>query len=151
MKTKVNVLLLASALLVGLGFVIMLKFNHSSNNSEPKVEAQTIRNELEKNFSVIKIVNIVGAKAVDAFGEKLKVNEWYVQSNITLSVFRINTKSTNYTRLSQLMANGEKATTRIKTTNGDPMGAYVDAEILLLGDEVLVLSDLEQYQVVSIR
>ena len=88
---------------------------------------------------------------MDAFGNKLQRNEWYVQSNITYVVFPINTRSTNYTSLSWLMSNGKKEITRVKITNGEPLGAYVDAEILLLGDKILVLNDLEKYQVVSIK
>lgn len=123
-----------------------------TDNNKNKIETETIDFERSKDFSVIKVVNIVDTLlAVDAFGNKLKCNEWYVQSNITRVVFPINTKSTNYTNLDWLMSNGKKELARVKITNGEPLGAYVDAEILLLGDKRLVLNDLEQYQVVSIK
>lgn len=123
------------------------KIVNNANN-----EKETIEFESSKSFSAIKIVNIVDTlKAVDAFGNKLKNGDWYIQSNITRSVFPINTRSTNYTNLDWLMNNGNKELARVKITNGEPLGAYVDAEILLLGDKQLVLNNLEQYQVVSIK
>lgn len=117
-----------------------------------KDERETIEFERSKSFSAIKIANIVDTlKAVDAFGNKLKAGEWYIQSNVTRSVFPINTRSTNYTNLGWLMNNGNKELVRVRITNGEPSGARVDAEILLLGDKKLALNDLEQYQVVSIK
>ena len=122
------------------------------DTNKGKIETETIEFERSKSFSAIKIVNIVDTlKAVDAFGNKLKKGYWYIQSNVTRSVFPINTKSTNYTNLDWLMNNGNKELVRIKITNGEPLGAYVDAEILLLGNKKLVLNDLEQYQIVSIK
>ncbi|HEX7542631.1 MAG TPA: hypothetical protein VF385_00920 [Patescibacteria group bacterium] len=121
-------------------------------NNRVKQNTETIEFERSKDFSFIKVFNIVDTlKGVDAFGNKLKIGEWYVQSNITRSVFPINTKSTNYTNLNWLMANGKKELARVKITNGEPLGAYVDVEILLLGNKVLVLNDLERYQVISIK
>jgi hypothetical protein len=125
------------------------------NNGQDKIETETIEFELSKDFSVIKVIDIIDIidtmLAVDAFGNKLKLNEWYVRSNITRVVFPINTKSTNYTKLDWLMANGKKELTRMTITNGRPFGIYVDAEILLLGDKVLVLNDMEQHQVVWVK
>jgi len=123
-----------------------------TDNNKSKIETETIEFERSKDFSVIKVINIVDTLlAVDAFGNKLKHNEWYVQSNITRVVFPINTKSTNYTNLDWLMSNSKKELARVKITNGEPLGAYVDAEILLLGEKILVLNDLEKYQVVSVK
>lgn len=138
-------------LVVGLGILLTIIVDRGQKNHE-QIEKQTIEQEWQKKFSAIKIVNIVDTiRAVDAFGNKLKAGEWYVQSNVTHSVFPINTKSTNYTNLDWLMNNGNKELARVKITNGEPLGAYVDAEILLLGDKRLVLNDLEQYQVVSVK
>lgn len=125
------------------------------DNNKSKVETETIEFERSKDFSVIKIIDIIDIidtmLVVDAFGNKLKLNEWYVQSNITRVVFPINTKSTNYTKLDWLMANGKKELARMTITNGRPLGIYVNAEILLLGEKNLILNDLEQYQVISIK
>ncbi|MFA5644561.1 MAG: hypothetical protein WC928_03490 [Patescibacteria group bacterium] len=125
------------------------------DNNKSKVETETIEFERSKDFSLIKVIDIIDIidtmLAVDAFGNKLKLNEWYVQSNITRVVFPINTKSTNHTKLAWLMAKGKKELTRMTITNGRPLGIYVNAEILLLGEEILILNDLEQYQVISIK
>ena len=122
------------------------------DSNKSGIETETIEFERSKDFSVIKVINIIDTlAAVDAFGNKLKCNNWYVQSNITRVVFPINTKSTNYTSLDWLMSNGKKELSRVKITNGEPLGAYIDAEVLLLGGMVLVLNDVEQYQVVSIK
>jgi len=74
-------------------------------NNRVKQNTETIEFERSKDFSFIKVFNIVDTlKGVDAFGNKLKISEWYIQSNITRSVFPINTKSTNYTNLNWLMS-----------------------------------------------
>ncbi len=144
----------ASAIVVVFVFVNVFESTtrQKINNNKGNIETETIEFERSKDFSVIKVIHIVDTLlAVDAFGNKLKHNEWYVQSNITRAVFPINTKSTNYTSLDWLMSNGKKEIARVKITNGEPLGAYVDAEILLLGDKILVLNDLQKYQVVSIK
>jgi len=139
-------------LIVALGTVLLLISLRHEEKVSLRTEEQTVEQERQKDFTAIKVINIIDTlRAVDAFGHKLKVNEWYIQSNITRSVFPINTKSTNCTKLDWLMSNGKKELSRIKITNGDPLGAYIDGEILLLGNKKLVLNDLEQYQVVSIK
>jgi hypothetical protein len=153
---KLYLILFIAASAIVVVFVFVNVFESTTrqkiNNNKGNIETETIEFERSKDFSVIKVIHIVDTLlAVDAFGNKLKHNEWYVQSNITRAVFPINTKSTNYTNLDWLMSNGKKEIARVKITNGEPLGAYVDAEILLLGDKVLVLNDLEKYQVVSVK
>lgn len=155
MKKLFQILFIAaSAIVVVFVFVNVFESTtrQSIDNNKSRIETETVEFERTKDFSVIKVINIIDTLlAVDAFGDKLKHNEWYVQSNITRVVFPVNTKSTNYTNLDWLMSNGKKEIARVKITNGEPLGAYVDVEILLLGDKVLVLNDLERYQVISIK
>jgi len=131
-------------------YVIQNKTHQSANNNINQ-NTETIEFERLKDFSVIKIIKIVHPTAVDAFGDSLREGEWYVQSNVTRSVFPINTKSTNYTKLDWLMNNGQKEIARIQITTGTALGAYVDAELLILGNQRVVLNDLEKYQVVGIK
>jgi hypothetical protein len=129
-------------------YVLQMNENEKIDNSN---NTETIELERSKDFSVIKIIKIVHPTAVDAFGDSLREGEWYVQSNVTRSVFPINTKSTNYTKLDWLMNNGQKELARIQITNGTALGAHVDVELLLLGNQRVVLNDLQKYQVVSIK
>lgn len=108
--------------------------------------------ERSKKFSAIRILSVSDTLlAVDAFGEKLKINEWYVQSNVTHVVFPINPKSRNYTKLDWMMEGGEKKLTQAKITNGSSVDIYVEAEILILGEWEIVLNDLEKYQMVFLK
>lgn len=131
--------------------VLAIVFPNKGEYQEKNKKIEDAQNELSKDFCLIKVTHILDTiKAIDAFGSKLKTDEWYVRSNATKSVFPVNPKSYTYTELEQLMIRGQKIETRISIGNGDPMGYFVDAEILILGEKKVVLNDLERYQKVLI-
>jgi hypothetical protein len=98
---------------------------------------------------------------VDAFGNELTEGSWYVRSNITYVVFPL--KSQRYDNIGivgqlqlehltfPLSDQCKKEKARVKINDGTPMGAYVDAEILLLKEGILVLNNTYMSQEVYVK
>ncbi len=155
MNTKIKYLLVAIFIMFCLLCLTYRQMCKEKTTNKEKTETTltgSIDFERSKKFSAIRILSVSDTLlAVDAFGEKLKINEWYVQSNVTHVVFPINPKSRNYTKLDWMMEGGEKKLTQAKITNGSPVDIYVEAEILILGKWEIVLNDLEKYQMVFLK
>ena len=115
--------------------------------------------EFQKQFTAIKILKLRKHDVnIDALGNPLVVNRWYVRLNATrvlLPVEHINYSgfppcNTGIDELNSLgsplsLSNVKKAKREIQINNGFPLGALVEAEILLTGkNELIVYSDLYQ-------
>jgi len=84
--------------------VLAFTLTSCSDKQKPNLESDkySLPFESQKKFMAFKILHFYdGVQHIDAFGDELKSDEWYVQSGMT------------------------------------PMGMYVDAEILLLGEREL--------------
>lgn len=142
---KIFLLAMVAAISIVFVFIFVNVFESTTRKKgdyKIKNVKETITFERSKSFSAIKIIeNIDSLKVVDAFGNQLKSGEWYLQSNVTQAVFRMNVKSSDYTDLSWLMNKGKKEFIKARITNGAAFGVYVDSEILILGDKKLVLDD----------
>lgn len=128
----------------------------SCSDSKPKTSLEgnkySLPFESKKKFMAIKILSFYDeAQHVDAFGDKLVSGDWYVQSGITRVIFPIHGQLTdNMSTIGQDQLENisfplskdfaKKIKAQILIANGTPMGMYVDAEILLLGDRELTVN-----------
>ncbi len=135
---------------------LVLAFVLASCSDKPKANLESDKYSLpfesKKKFMAFKILRFYDdVQHVDAFGNELKCCTWYVQSGVTRVVFPIHGQLTDNHRtigesqlenlsfpLSKDFAKKIKA--QILIANGTPMGMYVDAEILLIGDRELLVN-----------
>lgn len=131
--------------------VLAFTLTSCSDKQKPNLESDkySLPFESQKKFMAFKILHFYdGVQHIDAFGDELKSDEWYVQSGMTRVVFPIhgqladNMRTIGSSELENLSFPlskdfAKKIKAQILIANGTPMGMYVDAEILLLGEREL--------------
>lgn len=129
-----KIVILIIALLVVAGYAL----------PDKKVSA-ALETELKKDFSVFRVLSISDATAMDAFGNSLLVNAWYVRSNKTKNVFpiMIQSDSTEINVLSCPLSDYDirKEKVRLFVNNGTASAAKIKAEFIITSWELKLSKD----------
>jgi len=132
--------------------VILLSACHSEPENKNLSNDDAFSLEVQKKFMAVKVLKVHHDNAVDAFGNPILENQWYVVSNVTKSFFLISWTSRmgsfdfdqrHHVFFPELELNFER--TRMAATNIQCLGAAVEVDVLLLGPNkrLVLLNSME--------